>query len=807
MTEPRDDDPVHSPSASPSTPPSPPIEEQDISLDHTFSSITLDDSPPPLTTQTPNSNGHLTPHNSRSFSRSSQDDFGPSTSPGTPGTAPRTPTRSPSPAPPLSPTAHRAQGNHQLSRVLTRSPSPGGYRQFAPRDARQDSLDASPSRVPLPSSGSGSPLSPPRSAPPLTLSFRDAEGSRSPGFGPTSPRYTGRHPWPQSVAVLPENGEDGDAPDAPFESIPLHSSTPPPPPPSASVPLPSSPPGALSPGPKAQKRRSWGGFGMTRDGEQVAAGVLPTHEPPAEGSVAGSPRGSFVSSRRGKGSVDLGVENGLGHGTHPNGAATVPLPTPGEASGSGASTPRRAAPPAHPFPWPIPSTPPPAPARISISSHSHSNSQSHPNPNPNPNPNRLSVLSNSSTHSAAPSTAPSTSTSAPHAPALGAKGISTFEKVVSHTRPSWLPPKDRAEDETHLHQWEEMMKQAREHEKERQRAAEIRRYEREKRLAVDTPRWEALLGAKDFSAGKVIGDEGLRKLWFDGVPSHLRGKAWALAIGNPLAVSKDAYNMYAKRARRGIEKGRFPPDVLAEIEADLDQTLVTLKLYGKGSPLRDDLREMICAWLVYRSDEGLGYAPYINLLSAMLLLVSPPSQAFISLINLLSRPCLRAFYTQTTDEIDAYYRVLENLQADQFPKIYANCKNLGLRVPESWFRSLLVEQLPFEASCRLWDQIMLDGDGYLFRAALAIFGFLEPRLYYPDHDEVLSVLEGHNPAMMAIAARERERARLKGEPYEEGVDGKLSSFGLSEGSLFEWLEKDGWKEKAFERLVVREMPD
>jgi hypothetical protein len=115
----------------------------------------------------------------------------------------------------------------------------------------------------------------------------------------------------------------------------------------------------------------------------------------------------------------------------------------------------------------------------------------------------------------------------------------------------------------------------------------------------------------------------------------------------------------------------------------------------------------------------------------------------LSLVNLLSRPVLRAFFTETQDEIEAYYRVFENLQADMFPKIFANCKNLGLRVPESWFRSVLVEQVPFEAAGRLWDQvslhimiprsvmlisqITLDGDGYIFRSALAIFGFLEPR--------------------------------------------------------------------------------
>jgi len=117
------------------------------------------------------------------------------------------------------------------------------------------------------------------------------------------------------------------------------------------------------------------------------------------------------------------------------------------------------------------------------------------------------------------------------------KGVSTFDKVRSHTRPAWLPPKDKIEDETHLHQWEEMMAQAREHEKERKRVAEIRRVEKEKRMAINTPRWEALLKG-EFSAARIREDDGLRKLWFEGVPSHLRGKAWSLAVGNTLAMSK-----------------------------------------------------------------------------------------------------------------------------------------------------------------------------------------------------------------------------------------------------------------------------
>ena len=84
---------------------------------------------------------------------------------------------------------------------------------------------------------------------------------------------------------------------------------------------------------------------------------------------------------------------------------------------------------------------------------------------------------------------------------------------------------------------------------------------------------------------------------------------------------------------------------------------------------------------------------------------------------------------------------------------------------------------------------------------------LMTRMYYPDREEILSVLEGRNKATLAITERERERAMLKGEAFQEGLDGKLSVFGLNEDAIFDWLANDGWKEARFERLVTREMPD
>lgn len=139
--------------------------------------------------------------------------------------------------------------------------------------------------------------------------------------------------------------------------------------------------------------------------------------------------------------------------------------------------------------------------------------------------------------------------------------------------------------------------------------------------------------------------------------------------------------------------------------------------------------------------------PDIHHIAGMLLITMPLPHAFIALRNLLNRPCLRAFYSGLTEEVEAYYRVsnlvpnellhptdligwsqiFENLQGELFPKIYANCKHLGVRLPTSYFTTLFIHQLSFEAVTRVWDVIMLEGDSHIFRTALAILAILEPR--------------------------------------------------------------------------------
>jgi hypothetical protein len=105
------------------------------------------------------------------------------------------------------------------------------------------------------------------------------------------------------------------------------------------------------------------------------------------------------------------------------------------------------------------------------------------------------------------------------------------------------------------------------------------------------------------------------------------------------------YRTCLARAKRAIAARSFPADALERIEADILVTLPSLHIFLPGTgPLYEDLKDMLCAWVVARSDEGLGYVPGVSRIAGMLILQMPVQQAFTLMRNLLERHCLRSFY-------------------------------------------------------------------------------------------------------------------------------------------------------------------
>ncbi|KAK0505689.1 rab-GTPase-TBC domain-containing protein [Armillaria luteobubalina] len=381
-------------------------------------------------------------------------------------------------------------------------------------------------------------------------------------------------------------------------------------------------------------------------------------------------------------------------------------------------------------------------------------------------------------------------------------GPSILEKVMSKTRPSFLPPKSRQEDKKHMSDWQSMMKQSRAAAEKRRKAYEERRIVREKKIDESIHLWERDI-IPDWRV--VNKNPTLRRMWWRGIPSKLRASMWERAVGNPLALNKDNYRVCLSRAKRALTSGTFPQVTLELIEKDISTTLPALHIFHhEKGPMYTDLKDMLFAWVVSRTDEGLGYTLGAARIAAMLLINVPLPQAFVVMRNLLERHCLRSFFGggDAREDVEAYYRIFDTLLADGMPKIYFNFKQHQISpasyLPD-WLVPLFLDHLPFEACARVWDVLILEGDSFLYRAALGILAVLEPRLFFPDKKELLELLKGENKAAIDVATREGQK--LDGGKYE--------IYGVDEETLWDRIDSmdDWWKESTWTRLIQRELPD
>ncbi|CAE6458144.1 unnamed protein product [Rhizoctonia solani] len=383
-------------------------------------------------------------------------------------------------------------------------------------------------------------------------------------------------------------------------------------------------------------------------------------------------------------------------------------------------------------------------------------------------------------------------------------GPSMLEKVISKTRPTHLPPKNKVEDVKHLREYAEMMEKSRAAERQKKHELEQRRLARERAVEDSLHVWqhEVVPNWKD-----AIRKPHIRQMWWRGIPTRLRGEMWIKAIGNGLAISKDSYKRCLARANRALASGSFPVETLAIIEEDIRVTLPGLHIFHpETGPLYQDLKDLLCAWVVSRSDEGLGYVKGVASMAGMLLINMSADDAFVCMRNLLERHCLRSFYggPGAKDDIEAYYRIFDTLLADGLPKVFFNFKQHQVTPSQylpDWILPMFLHHLPFEACARIWDVIILEGDSFLYRAALAIIAVIEPRLFFPDWQELMEVLRGENKAALEAAKRSGMISVDQSARYEQ--------YGMNEEVL--WVQivgmEEWWKESTWSRLIQRELPD
>ena len=352
------------------------------------------------------------------------------------------------------------------------------------------------------------------------------------------------------------------------------------------------------------------------------------------------------------------------------------------------------------------------------------------------------------------------------------------EAVLSRTRPSWLPPKNQKEEKKHVKEWEQMMARAAAMEK--KKALEQREQaENNEELKADIAHiWEQRVLPEWDTA---IKEPKTRELWWRGVTPESRGVVWQKAIGNELELSTASFEVALRRANELEEKVAEMPSEersrskeaawLDAIERDVPNTFPEVEVFQKGTPVHYALANVLKAYAMYRSDVGYVYGTH--LVAGVLCLHMRAADAFVTLANMLNRPLPLAFLVH--DQVAmarAYDMVLSTLKY-KFSKLHSHltCSTTNLK-PEEYlepiFRCLFAYNMPPEHVSRIWDIWMFDGDKTLVRAAVAVLGRLESKLY-GSGKEVLDIISWHNEKKWPVGTEDDFIRAVK----EAGkVDGK-----------------------------------
>jgi hypothetical protein len=191
------------------------------------------------------------------------------------------------------------------------------------------------------------------------------------------------------------------------------------------------------------------------------------------------------------------------------------------------------------------------------------------------------------------------------------------EAVLSRTRPSWLPPKDPAEERKHLKEYQKMMAASLRAE-ERREAVRKQQLESRDHTADDLMRmWETTIMPRWDIATQ---ERSTRELWWQGIPPRSRGAVWTKALGNGLELSQSSFHAALERAESleaRVREDRASPEDLRKFkwfdqlrEDARNKTWPALRIFGEDGPLHQGLIDVLRAYTMYRSD--IGYMPGCN---------------------------------------------------------------------------------------------------------------------------------------------------------------------------------------------------
>lgn len=148
------------------------------------------------------------------------------------------------------------------------------------------------------------------------------------------------------------------------------------------------------------------------------------------------------------------------------------------------------------------------------------------------------------------------------------------------------------------------------------------------------------------------------------------------------------------------------------------------------------------AWTV--SNPKVGYVQGMSFLAALLVLNIPePALAYRSFVHLLAIPPVLDFFVMKFETVHAHCEFFSFVLARFMPQLAAHFTAVRLVMETllvDWFMTVFSNCLPLEVVSRVWDNLFLHGESYIYRVGISLLKCLESDLLRMDFDGLMLTL-------------------------------------------------------------------